>query len=127
MTRRHDGPHALVERHQTGTVTEARGHRGEHHHRVHRVIEPGHVVDPSGHEPARVEQQHHGLVALGAVGADDRSGGAGGGGPVDPAELVVDRVVAQRVELGAATASLSRPKTDLEDARPVDAQLGFVA
>ena len=36
------------------------------------------------------------------------------------------RVLAQLVELGAAAAALGRPQADLEDAGPVDAQLGLV-
>ncbi len=46
--------------------------------------------------------------------------------PVDPAELVVDRVLAQLVELGAGAPSLRRAQPHLEDPPPADAQLGLV-
>ena len=109
-----------------GPVAEPGGHRGEHHHGVHGVLDPGHAGDPARHHPAVVEQHEHGLVALGPVGAHDGLAGAGRGRPVDAAELVVDGVLAQLVELGAAAATLRRAQADLEDAGPVDAQLGFV-
>ena len=86
----------------------------------------GTPVDLAGHDAAAVEQQQHRLVALGAVGADDDLSGAGGGRPVDAAELVVGRVLAQLIELGARAASLCGAKADFEDASPVDPQLGFV-
>jgi hypothetical protein len=83
-------------------VAQAGGHRGEHHHRVHGVLEAGHAGDPARHGPAVVEQAAARLVPLGPVGPHDGPAGAGGGGPVDAAELVVDGVLAQLVELGAA-------------------------
>ena len=55
------------------------------------------------------------------------SAGAGGGGPVDAAGLVVGRVVAQLVELGAAAAALGRAEAGLLAPGPAHAQLGLVA
>ncbi len=89
-----------------------------HHHRVHGVLDAGHVGDLAGHHPTVVEQQQHGLVPLGPVGAHDRLAGARGGRPVDAPELVVDGVLAELVELGAAAAALGRAQADLEDAGP---------
>ena len=115
-----------VEGDEPAAVAEAGGDRGEAHQRVHGVLDPRHVGDLAGHHPAVVEQEQHVLVALGAVGADHRLAGAGGGGPVDATHLVVDAVLAQLVELGAAAAALRRAQPDLEDAGPGDAQLGLL-
>ena len=120
------GPDLAVEGDQPGPVAEAGGQRGQHHHGVHGVVEAGHVGDPAGHRPAAVQQQQHRLVPLGPVGAHDRLAGPGGGRPVDPAELVVDAVLAHRVELGPAAAALGRPEPDLQDAGLVHPQLGLV-
>ena len=87
---RHDRPHHLVEGDQAAPVAQAGGDRGQHHHRVHGVLEAGDVGHPARHHPPVVEQEEDGLVALGPVGAHDRAADPGGGGPVDPAELVVD-------------------------------------
>ena len=91
------------------------------------MLEPRHPVDLAGHDSPAVEQQQHGLVALGAVRADDDLSGASGGRPVDAAELVVGGVLPQLIELGAGAATLCGAKADFEDAGAVDAQLGFVA
>src|SRR5581483_238849 len=78
------------------------------------------------HDPPAVEQNGDGLVALSAVGAHDRLAGPRGRGPVDATELVVGRVLAQRLELGAAAATLRTAQADLQQPGPVDAQLCFV-
>ena len=69
-----------------------------------------------GHHPTVVEQEQDVLVPLGPVGAHHRLAGPGGGRPVDAAHLVVDAVLAQLVELGAAAAALGRAQAHLEDA-----------
>ena len=83
------------------------------------MLETRHTVDLPGHHAPAVEQQEDGLVALGAVGADDELCGARRRGPVDAAELVVGCVLAELVELGARTAPLCRSQPDLEDASAV--------
>jgi hypothetical protein len=91
------------------------------------VLHPGHAADLSGHHPPVVEEEHEGLVALGPEGLDDHPLGAGGGRPVDPAVVVVGRVLAQLVEVGAPAPAPRRPEADLEDPGPLDAQLGLLA
>ena len=91
------------------------------------MVEARHAVDLTGHRAPGVEQQQHGLVALGAVGPHDDARRASRRRPVDAAALIVDAVLAQRVELGAAPLSARRAKPDFEDARPVDAQLGLLS
>ena len=93
---------------------------------VHGVVEARNPLHLAGHQAARVEEQQHGLVALGPVGADDDLGRAGRRRPVDASALVVDSVFAQGVELGPATLAARRPQPDLEDASPVDAKLGLL-
>ena len=123
----HDRSDLPAEGEQAGAISQTRRDRRHHHHRVHRVLQSRHPIDLPGHHATAVEEQEHGLVPLGAIGADDELGGARGGGPVDAAELVVGRELAQLLELRSASAALRRPKPDFEDARPVDAQLGLVA
>ena len=121
------GAHGAVEGDEPAPVAEPGGDRGQAHERVHGVLDAGDVGHLARHDPTVVEQQEHVLVPLGAVGAHHRLAGAGGGGPVDPAHLVVDAVLAQLVELGAAAATLGRPEPDLEDPGPVDAELRLLA
>ena len=97
----HDGAHRPAEREQPGAITESGAHRRHHHHRVHRVLETGHALDPARHHSPAVEEEQHRLVAFGAIRADDELPRARGRGPVDPPELVVGRVLAQLIELGA--------------------------
>ena len=89
------------------------------------MLDPRDVRHATGHHPTVVEEQQHRLVPLGAVGAHHRLAGPGGGRPVDASQLIVDAVLAQLVELGAAAATLRRAQPDLEDPGPVDAQLGL--
>ena len=83
---------------------------------VHGVLDPRHVRDLARHDAPVVEQEQHVLVPLGPVGAHDRLAGPSGRRPVDAAHLVVDAVLAELVELGAAAAALRRAEPDLEDA-----------
>jgi len=127
VARGHHGPDPAVEGDQPGPVTEAGGDRGQHQHGVHGVLDAGDAGHLPGHGPAVVQQHDHRLVPLGAVGAHNGLAGPGGGRPVDAAGLVVDGVLPQLLELGAAAPAPGRPQADLEDAGPVDAQLGLFA
>ena len=122
-----DGAHLLVEGDEAGAVAEAGRNRRQHHHRVHGVVETRHLGHLARHRPPRVQQQQHGLVSFGPVGADDDLRGSGRRRPVDAAALVVDPVLAQGLELRAAALAARRPEADLQDPRPVDAELGLLA
>ena len=83
--------------------------------------------DLARHGAPVVEGHDHRLVAFRPVGAHDRLAGAGGGGPVHAAGLVVDAVLPELVELGAPAPAPGRAQPDVEDPGPVDAQLRLLA
>ncbi len=124
---RNDRPNFAVEGHQPGAVTKACGDRGQHQRRVHGVFQPWHTTDPAGHDPSGVKKHEHGLVALRSVRAHDGATGTRGRGPIDATELVIDGVLAEVFELGTAAPSLRGAQPNLQDPRPVDAQLGLLA
>jgi hypothetical protein len=90
------------------------------------VLHARDVGDLAGHHPTVVEEEEHVLVPLGPVGADHGLARPGGCGPVDAADLIVDPVLAQLVELRAAPAPLGGAEAHLQDAPSGDPELGVL-
>ena len=99
---------AAVEGQHPGLIADLVGHQHDGHGGVEGGVEPGESdgsrarcgADRGGHQPAGVDAADDGAVLLDPVLVAHRAAGAGGGPPVDLADVVVGHVVPDRLEVG---------------------------
>ena len=99
--RRQAAADAVVEGDDAAAVADHVGDERDGDGGVDRGVEPRAVLERRGHQAAGVDQQHHLAVLLDAELVAHRPPEPVGRAPVDLAQVVVGRVVADRLEVGA--------------------------
>ena len=79
---------------------------------VDGVVELGPLADPPGHQPARIEGDHDGVIALVLIDPHHGPSPPGAGGPVEAPGIVAGNEVAEGFELHSLTAPASRLDPD---------------